>query len=318
MSTIHILCCCSNSGSSIYNTLLTWKAADAFHVLINNTTDNTLDEIGRTGLLVNVHYGAFENFSQIRNQLIDTVEKELEGRDHIFIMIDDSYELPPSASLDPLRKLILPHVPLGISFKILHRGVVFNKVIGMTKGVRFDGDVHEVPIVDHLVNLSIPVIDRLYDDQIERTLSRKCYDLETLSSLVDPRSKFYKVIKHGTVDHLLAYQGPPKFKFQTLMKAAGLSCRDDAVRIYVQAAVTCPELAAECYYKIYLRTGGRNWLFLAGEKSLKFPTVDIPYRDSYYGKNGLIQMRILKQWLMIELNKLFYIDYIPEISTSEF
>ena len=294
---IKVLCICRNSESSIYNTLLSWKdTADEFHILINNTTDRTVDEITRTGLKVNVVFFDFTTFSETRNKLLDYVG-DFPG---YVIFIDDSYELTNKS----LREELLSMDADCVAVRLKRESIVYNRSIIFKSKFRYTGEIHEVPNV--LPTKTIRgVIDVIYIDHLLRTQKRKQQDANFLTGN-SPRDQYYRAClnpdRTEKIDLLTLYicKYSNKYAYLCCLYLA------DLVHVnYLLIAVNLqPTLSAEPYFRLYKETNKKCYLEEAHKTCLKMPISDLPIDSSFYGTDGIINICFNHSLVMTEIKNI--------------
>ncbi len=285
---INVLCCCSNSETSIYNTLMSWKPlAKSYHVLVNNTTDNTVSEIIRTGLPVSIYYDEFRDFSQIRNSLL--TQSGLNNSDGLVLMIDDSYELKTHQGFE----LTTPRTAYSVT--VHKQNIEFKRNILFTPDCTYTGHVHECVQFDNLMSNGLIINDVFYPPHEKRTNDRLHSDLLALSKTNTDRSQFYRIINSGDIELMSGYRSEtPEYMYMMLMRLGHLIKSEHSVKYFILASEYIPDLAPECYFKAWLFSGRKNHILIktAAYKIVSlntgYPTTSIPYELRLFGYDGVI------------------------------
>lgn len=266
---IKLTCICSNSQSSIYNTLISYIGIiNEYYLLINNTTDNTYNEIKRfkkdTNKKIYIYFEQFTTFDKVRNSLLDKV---LPFNGYI-LFIDDSYELKEFPNINNLSGECY-------NVNVKCNNLTYPRTLLFKPWIRYIHEIHEIPNVNPIATVNILLEDVQYPDQILRTIQRRKNDIKLLSKNLTIRNQYYISIcdKESRREFILKHRDNPNAREYIYL----LALISNETYLLLISSLVYKELAAITYYTLFNLTKNRFFLKKAHENAEVIPNVTVPF-----------------------------------------
>lgn len=308
---IQLLLMIKNAEESILNTLISYEGkVDIIKVYDTGSSDRTIEiiknykNICRSKIYLN--FIPFENFSQARNLCF---EMAYDLRYEWTIFADDSYEL--IGNIKEELEFIAKFKEINcIGVRILRDSIdyISKRITRTSAKLKYFGAVHEDIDLDiNYVSKKFYLYDRVYPGHTIRTSQRLFSDIKMIKGKTDSRSLFFKAnmtfqlfhrglcdphtVLNCCYDRLLLKELCFCEDNFAMFMTAGLMCnileyKDESVKNYLAAALTCPGKSGEPFFYIYLNTGVVHYLKKAYENKILgphiLPTTSSVYSDGTY------------------------------------